>query len=126
MKLTNVLDYWLNGDIIREAKDETRPGDVYVNKRNGEVFLVLNYLNTKFGRKWSGVEFNFKPRYGNPYISAGSSTTVAEPKAFEGYKKTKLTAKQKKAIQKMLKDPENLDQLDRAGTRVKDIERYIR
>ena len=117
MKLTN---------IIKEDDDPVREGDVYVNKRNGEVFLVLNPFLTKFGRKWSGVEFNFKPRYGNPYISAGSSTTVAEPKAFEGYKKTKLTAKQKKAIQKMLKDPENLDQLDRAGSKVKDIERYIR
>jgi len=31
-----------------------------------------------------------------------------------------------KAIKKMLKDPENLDQLDRAGSNVKDIERYIR
>ena len=126
MNLTSVLDYWLDSDIIYETKDETRPGDVYVDKRNGEVFLVLNYINTKFGKKWDGVEFNFKPRYGDPYISAGSSTTVPEPKAFEGYKKTKLTAKHKKAIQKMVKDPENLDQLDRAGTRVKDIERYIR
>ena len=116
MKLTN---------IIKEA-DETRPGDVYVDKRNGEIFLVLHYINTKFGKKWDGVEFDFKPRYGDPYISAGSSLTVPEPKAFEGYKKKKLTAKQKKAIQKMLKDPENLDQLAKAGTKVKDIERYIR
>ena len=116
MKLTN---------IIKEV-DETRPGDVYVDKRNGEIFLVLRPLMTKFGRKWDGVEFNFKPRGGDPYISAGSSTTVPEPKAFEGHKKTKLTAKHKKAIKKMLKDPENLDQLDRAGSNVKDIERYIR
>ena len=93
MKLTNILDYWLDGEIIREAKDETRPGDVYVDKRNGEIFLVLKPLMTKFGRKWDGVEFNFKPRYGDPYISACSSTTVPEPKAFEGHKKTKLTAK---------------------------------
>ena len=35
MKLTNILDYWLAGDIIHEAKEDTRPGDVYVNKRNG-------------------------------------------------------------------------------------------
>ena len=126
MKLTNILDYWLDGDIIHEAKEDTRPGDVYVDKRNGEIFLVLKPLMTKFGRKWDGVEFNFKPRGGDPYISAGSSTTVPEPKAFEGHKKTKLTAKHKKAIKKMLKDPENLDQLDRAGSNVKDIERYIR
>jgi len=118
MKLTN---------IIKEA-DETRPGDVYVDKRNGEVFLVLHPYPSKLGMKWDGVEFNLKPKgkWQEPYISAGSSTTVPEPKAFEGYKKTKLTAKQKKAIQKILKDPENLDSLDRAGTKVKDIERYIR
>ena len=117
MRLTN---------LIKEAKDETRPVDVYVDKRNGEIFLVLHYINTKFGKKWDGVEFNFKPSYGDPYISAGSSTTVPEPKAFEGYKKTKLTDKHNKAIKKMLKDPENLDQLDRAGSNVKDIERYVR
>ena len=93
MKLTNILDYWLDGEIIREAKDETRPGDVYVDKRNGEIFLVLHYINTKFGKKWDGVEFDFKSRYGEPYISAGSSTTVPEPFAFEGYNKTKLTKK---------------------------------
>ena len=116
MKLTN---------IIKEA-DETRPGDVYVDKRIGDIFLVLKPFPTKLGKKWDGVEFDFKSRYGEPYISAGSSTTVPEPFAFEGYKKTKLTAKQKKAIQKMLKDPENLDQLAKAGTKVKDIERYIR
>ena len=117
MKLTN---------IIKEAEDKISPGDVYVDKRTRDIFLVLSPLATKFGTKWQGVEFDFNPRYGEPFISAGSSTTVAEPKAFEGYKKSKLTAKQKKAIQKMLKDPENLDQLDRARTSVKDIERYIR
>ena len=55
MKLTNILDYWLDGDIIHEAKDETRPGDVYVNKRNGEIFLVLNPYPSKLGMKWDGV-----------------------------------------------------------------------
>ena len=126
MKLTNILDICLDAAIIREAKDKISPGDVYVDKRTRETFLVLNPLATKFGTKWQGVEFDFNPRYGEPFISAGSSTTVAEPKAFEGYKKSKLTGKQKKAIQKMLKDPENLDQLDRAGSNVKDIERYIK
>ena len=116
MKLTN---------IIGEAEDPVREGDVFLNKRNGEILLIIGYMGTK-PRRWNGVEFNLKPRYGDPYISAGSSTTVPEPKAFEGHKKTKLTAKHKKAIKKMLKDPENLDQLDRAGSNVKDIERYIR
>ena len=42
------------------------------------------------------------------------------------YKKTKLTSKDKKAIQKILKDPESIDSLDQVGTKVKDIERYIK
>ena len=138
MKLKDILKDILDDEIgepqsleiivteLKEAEDKISPGDVYVDKRTREIFLVLNPLATKFGRKWEGVQFDFNPRYGEPFISAGSSTTVPEPKAFEGYKKTKLTAKQKKAIQKMLKDPENLDQLARAGTKVKDIERYIR
>ena len=138
MKLKDILKDILDDEIgepqsleiivteLKEAEDKISPGDVYVDKRTRNIFLVLSPLATKFGTKWQGVEFDFNPRYGDPYISAGSSTTVSEPKAFEGYKKSKFTGKQKKAIQKMLKDPENLDQLAKAGTKVKDIERYIR
>ena len=138
MKLKDILKDILDDEIgepqsleiivteLKEAEDKISPGDVYVDKRTRDIFLVLSPLATKFGTKWQGVEFDFNPRYGEPFISAGSSTTVAEPKAFEGYKKSKFTGKQKKAIQKMLKDPENLDQLDRGGSSVKDIERYIR
>jgi hypothetical protein len=138
MKLQDILKDVLDDEIgepqsvevivteLKEAEEKISPGDVYVDKRTRETFLVLTPLTTKFGTKWEGVEFDFNPRYGEPFISAGLSTTVAEPKAFEGYKKSKLTGKQKKAIQKMLKDPENLDQLDRAGSSVRDIERYIR
>ena len=82
--------------LIKEAEDKISPGDVYVDKRTRNIFLVLSSLATKFGTKWQGVEFDFNPRYGEPFISAGSSTTVAEPK--EGYKKSKFTGK---AIQKM-------------------------
>ena len=53
MKLTDILDYWLDGDIIHESKEETRAGDVYVDKRNGEIFLVLKPLHAQgVGRKW--------------------------------------------------------------------------
>ena len=38
----------------------------------------------------------------------------------------KLTSKDKKIIQKILKDPESVDRVGQVGTRVKDIERYIR
>ena len=115
MKLTSIL----------EAADDTRPGDTYQNKRTGEIFLVLGSFKSDFGTKWDGVEFQLKSK-NPPYISAGSSTTVAEPKAWDGYKKIKLASKDKKTIQKLLKDPENRDQLNKAGTKLKDVERYIR
>ena len=50
MKLTSIL----------EAADDTRPGDVYQNKRTGEIFLVLGPFQSDFGTKWDGVEFNLK------------------------------------------------------------------
>ena len=115
MKLTSIL----------EAADDTRPGDTYQNKRTGEIFLVLGSFKSDFGTKWDGVEFMLKGKH-PPYISAGSSTTVAEPKAWDGYKKIKLASKDKKTIQKLLKVPENKAQLSRADTNIKDVERYIR
>ena len=115
MKLTN---------IIKEADDPVREGDVYVNKRNGEILLIIGYMGTN-PRRWNGVEFNLKPRYGDPYLSSSSFTALWSLME-KVYKKTKLTSKDKKAIQKILKDPESIDSLDHVGTRVKDIERYIR
>ena len=46
--------------------------------------------------------------------------------AFKGYKKIKLTTKMKKQIQKILKDPEELDRIELSDTKVRDIERAIR
>ena len=120
MKQTNIIQE------VKE-KEEVQPGNVYWSAREkGNLFLVLSPFMTKFGKKWDGVEFNLKPRYGEPHLSSGAVTTVAGDDAFAGYKETKLTAKMKKMIQKILKDPEDLERLDRAGTRVKDIERFIR
>ena len=115
MKLTSIL----------EAAADTRPGDVYQNKRTGEIFLVLGSFKSDFGTKWDGVEFSLKSKH-PPYISAGGSTTPAEPKAWVGYKKIKLSAKDKKTIKELIKDPENIDQMSRADTNVKDVERYVR
>ena len=115
MKLTN---------IIGEAEDPVREGDVFLNKRNGEILLIIGYMGTK-PRRWNGVEFNLKPRYGDPYLSSSSFTALWSLME-KVYKKTKLTSKDKKAIQKILKDPESIDSLDHVGTKVKDIERYIR
>jgi|TARA_B100001971_G_scaffold174530_1_gene167869 hypothetical protein len=54
MKLTSIL----------EAADNTRPGDVYQNKRTGEIFLVLAPFQSDFGRKWDGVELGRHQRQG--------------------------------------------------------------
>ena len=112
-------------NLIYEVEDPVREGDVFLNKRNGEVLLITSYRGSKERRVWNGVEFNLKPRYGDPYLSSGSftSTWAAMEKM---YKKIKLTSKDKKIIQKILKDPESVDRLGQVGTRVKDIERYIR
>lgn len=114
MKLTSIL----------EAADDTRPGDVYQNKRTGEIALVLKPFQSDFGRKWDTVEFNLKHKF--PYVSSGGMTTPAEPKAWDGYKKIKLSAKDKKTIKELIKDPENREQMSRADTNVKDVERYVR
>ena len=125
MKLTN---------IIQEAKKEIdihreyQAGDAFTTPREkGMVFIILYpYTAAQGVKKWTGVEFQLKPNYGEPYMGSPEVTTAGDELAFKGYKKIKLTSKMKKQIQKILKDPESLDQLDRAGTRVRDIERYIR
>ena len=134
MILTNVLDYWLNGDIIREAKKEIdihreySSGDAFTSSRGkGMVFIILNPYHAARGvKKWSGVEFELKPNYGEPYMGSADVTTAGDELAFKGYKKIKLTAKMKKQIQKILKDPEEIDRIQNSDTSVRDIERAIR
>ena len=121
-------------NLIKEAKKdidihrEYQAGDAFTTPREkGMVFIILYpYTAAQGVKKWTGVEFQLKPNYGEPYMGSPEVTTAGDELAFKGYKKIKLTSKMKKQIQKILKDPESLDQLDRAGTRVRDIERYIR
>ena len=40
MKLTN---------IIGEAEDPVREGDVFLNKRNGEILLIIGYMGPSRG-----------------------------------------------------------------------------
>ena len=121
-------------NLIKEAKKdidihrEYQAGDAFTTPREkGMVFIILYpYTAAQGVKKWTGVEFQLKPNYGDPYMGSPEVTTAGDELAFKGYKKIKLTSKMKIQIQKILKDPESLDQLDRAGTRVRDIERYIR
>ena len=121
-------------NLIKEAKKdidihrEYQAGDAFtIPREKGMVFIILYpYTAAQGVKKWTGVEFQLKPNYGEPYMGSPEVTTAGDELAFKGYKKIKLTSKMKKQIQKILKDPESLDQLDRAGTRVRDIERYIR
>ena len=73
MKLTSIL----------EAADNTRPGDVYQNKRTGEIFLVLAPFQSDFGRKWDGVEFNLKHKSG-PFVSGWCSHNPCGTQSFRG------------------------------------------
>ena len=127
MKLTN---------IIKEAKKEI---DIHREYERGEffwkpsgidkgmLFLILYpYTAAKGVKKWTGVEFQMKPNYGEPYLSSADVTTAGNEHAFKGYKKIKPTAKMKKQIQKILKDPEEIHRIERSDTKIRDIERYIR
>jgi len=130
IKQINVIRKRMGMPLMKEeAKEETVwSGDVFWSARSkGNLFLVLGlYTAARGDKKWDGVEFALKPKHGEPYLSAGRVTIGEDGITTMGYKKTNLTTKMKKQIQNILKDPETLDRLDRAGTRVKDIERYIR
>ena len=120
--------------IIKEAKKEIdihreyEPGEFFLNAREkGMLFLILYpYTAAKGVKKWTGVEFQMKPNYGEPYLSSADVTTAGNEHAFKGYKKIKINNKMKKQIQKILKDPEEIDRIERSDTKIRDIERYIR
>ena len=130
MKLSNVM----RAHQLNEAKKEIdihreyQSGDAFKSAREkGMVFIILYpYTAAKGVKKWTGVEFQLKPNYGEPYMSSPEVTTAGDELAFKGYKKIKLTSKMNKQIQKILKDPEELDRIERSDTKVKDIERAIR
>ena len=129
MKLSNVM----RSHQLNEAKDidihrEYEPGEVFKSAREKcMIFIILYpYTAAKGVKKWTGVEFQMQPNYGEPYMSSAEVTTAGDENAFKGYKKIKLTSKMKKQIQKILKDPEELERIERSDTKVRDIERYIR
>ena len=91
------------------------------------VFIILNpYTAAQGVKKWSGMEFQLKPSYGEPYMCSADVTTAGDDQAFKGYKKIKLTSKMKKQIQKILKDPEEIDRIQNSDNSLRDIERAIR
>ena len=130
MRLSNVM----RSHQLNEAKKEIdihreyEPGEAFTSSREkGMVFIILYpYTAAQGVKKWTGVEFQLKPNYGEPYMGSPEVTTAGDELAFKGYKKIKLTSKMKKQIQKILKDPEELDRIERSDTKVRDIERAIR
>ena len=129
MRLSNVM----RSHQLNEAKDvdihrEYEAGDAFKSVREkGMVFIILHpYTAAQGVKKWTGAEFQLSPKWGEPYMGSAEVTTAGDDLAFKGYKKIKLTAKMKKQIQKILKDPEELDRIERSDTKVRDIERYIR
>lgn len=120
--------------ILKEAKKDInihrqyQAGDVFTSSREkGVVFIILNpYTAAQGVKKWSGMEFQLKPNYGEPYMVSADVTTAGDDQAFKAYKKIKLTSKMKKQIQKILKDPEEIDRIQNSDNSVRDIERAIR
>ena len=120
--------------LLNEAKKEIdihreyERGEFFLSAREkGMLFLILYpYTAAKGVKKWTGVEFQMKPNYGEPYLSSADVTTAGNEYAFKGYKKIKPTAKMKKQIQKILKDPEEIERIERSDTTIRDIERAIR
>ena len=120
--------------ILKEAKKDInihrqyQAGDVFTSSREkGVVFIILNpYTAAQGVKKWSGMEFQLKPNYGEPYMVSADVTTAGDDQAFKGYKKIKLTSKMKKQIQKILKNPEEIDRIQNSDNSVRDIERAIR
>jgi hypothetical protein len=120
--------------LLNEAKKEIdihreyERGEFFLSAREkGMLFLILYpYTAAKGVKKWTGVEFQMKPNYGEPYLSSADVTTAGDEHAFKGYKKIKPTAKMKKQIQKILKDPEEIERIERSDTTIRDIERAIR
>mgnify|MGYP001307546765 FL=1 len=120
--------------ILKEAKKDInihrqyQAGDAFTSSREkGMVFIILNpYTAAQGVKKWSGMEFQLKPSYGEPYMGSADVTTAGDDQAFKGYKKIKLTSKMKKQIQKILKNPEEIDRIQNSDNSVRDIERAIR
>ena len=120
--------------ILKEAKKDInihrqyQAGDAFTSSREkGMVFIILNpYTAAQGVKKWSGMEFQLKPNYGEPYMVSADVTTAGDDQAFKGYKKIKLTSKMKKQIQKILKNPEEIDRIQNSDNSVRDIERAIR
>ncbi len=131
MKLINIIQEEAEMDEAKEKTDihrEYEPGEFFWSPfEKGLLFLILYpYTAAKGVKKWTGPEFQMKSKYGDPYLSSADVTTAGDERAFKGYKKTKPTAKMKKQIQKILKDPEEIERIERSDTKLRDIERYIR
>ena len=130
MKLSNVM----RSHQLNEAKKEIdihreyESGDAFKSAREkGMVFIILHpYTAAQGGKKWTGAEFQLSPKWGEPYMGSAEVTTAGDDLAFKGYKKIKLTSKMKKQIQKILKDPEEIERIERSDTKLRDIERAIR
>ena len=128
MKLSNVM----RSHQLNEAKKEIdihreyEAGDAFTSPREkGRVFIILYPFNAAQGvKKWTGIEFVLGDRY--PYMASADVTTAGDEQAFKGYKKIKLTSKMKKQIQKILKDPEEVDRINNSDTKLRDVERAIR
>jgi hypothetical protein len=121
--LKEIVENKMRLQSIIEAKAEPKAGDTYVD-RQGQVTILVKTLKTKFGPKWQGPSFELNPRYGDPYFAGGWTFGTDFPNT--GFKAKKLSAKDKKSLKQIFKNPEDIDRLEDEGYRISELERYIR
>ena len=96
---------------LKDLLTEVKPGDVYKDS-GGDILLIVKPF---IRNKWRFVNFNLQNR-----MVTGHGTTPE--KFFEDEKILKLSSSHKNTIKKILKNPEDIDYLEKDGTlKVKDV-----
>ena len=101
---------------LKDLLTEVKPGDVYKDS-GGDILLIVKPF---IRNKWRFVNFNLQNR-----MVTGHGTTPE--KFFEDEKILKLSSSHKNTIKKILKNPEDIDYLEKDGTlKVRDVLRALK
>ena len=100
---------------LKDLLTEVKPGDVYKDS-GGDILLIVKPF---IRNKWRFVNFNLQRG-----MVTGHGTTPG--RFFEDEKILKLSSSHKNTIKKILKNPEDIDYLEKDGTiKVRDVLRVI-
>ncbi len=101
-------------DILNET---VKPGDVYKDSGGDILIIIKPWIRNK----WHFVNFNLK------YDGMVSGVGTTPESFFEDEKVLKLSSSHKNKIKKILKNPEDIDYLEKDGSvKVRDVLRAIR